>query len=650
MAYVSGPDGTPEAPPEQVPGRRRAETPRPSRSETPPPETQAYSRPAARPASRPPSSSYPMIPASGRPAARPAGARRADVPRPDPLTDPLTVARRAQPTPSVATPPPTLPQASTTTAARPAGRRIAPPEDRQPDIPPADPLTETGSHARIVEPIADPPAPAPVPAPVVPTGKAGPVRIDARTLLRRRLQPKPKAAPKGKAAPQVKAAPKPPPAVKVEPAPVARVETPPPPPPAPPAPPAPKVEKPVVKPVEKPAVVLPHVEKPTVEKPKVDRAAARRAAEATRAATAAPAAKKAVRDAAAASTSTTVTRTAAERRAQLVERVAATRTTSLTENESWLAVLLVGALAVAVARLAPDLPELIRNVGGVLVTSALAWGLAVRTGGRPVWATALAAALGLGAIITQWPSLMAGASVGTAVLAATLAVMVTTPAATFGIAIKEVLIASAVAWVGALGVLGYGDHSNLDVARFGYVVFALSLVGAFGLVYRLGAGLHGLGRRGYAVAGGATLILFVGMAYSEAISQYGSRDVLDVLDDVRGWMRGTFGAVPHPIMALLGYPALVWGVFMRARRRQGWWVCAFGVAATASSASRLIAEDLGVASVVLGEVYSLVIGLALGYLVIRGEQSFTGSHGRRARRSEEAEAHRPEPLRTRALH
>src|SRR5690606_7852890 len=120
-----------------------------------------------------------------------------------------------------------------------------------------------------------------------------------------------------------------------------------------------------------------------------------------------------------------------------------------------------------------------------------------------------------------------------------------------------------------------------------------------------GAGLHGLGRRGYAIAGGAMLLLFLVMAYTEAISQYGSRELVDSLDEVRATVRSTFGAVAHPIMALLGVPALVWGVFMRARRRQGWWVCAFGVAATASSACRLIAEDIGVRSVALGEFYSI---------------------------------------------
>ena len=38
----------------------------------------------------------------------------------------------------------------------------------------------------------------------------------------------------------------------------------------------------------------------------------------------------------------------------------------------------------------------------------------------------------------------------------------------------------------------------------------------------------------------------------------------------------------------LGVPALVWGTHMRARRRQGWWVCAFGVGATAPIAQLLV--------------------------------------------------------------
>jgi len=321
------------------------------------------------------------------------------------------------------------------------------------------------------------------------------------------------------------------------------------------------------------------------------------------------------------------------------------------ERDGWLAVLLVGALGVAVGRFGPDLPDLVRQISAILVSGALAWGLAIRTGGRTVWAAGLSVTLATTAVATDWEPLMAGAAVGTGVLTATLAVMMTTPAATFALAIREVLIATAVAWVGALGVVGYApeDLAGLDTDRFGYVVFGLALAAAFALVYRLGAGLHGLGRRGYVVAGGAVLMLVITLAYSEAIAQWGSRDLVGMVDDVRDGTRSTFGAVPHPIVALLGYPALLWGVFMRARRRQGWWVCAFGVAATAPAAARLVESELDASSLVLGALYSLLIGLVLGYLVIRVEQALSGTHGRRARRDEEAEAHRPEPRRTQPL-
>lgn len=337
-------------------------------------------------------------------------------------------------------------------------------------------------------------------------------------------------------------------------------------------------------------------------------------------------------------------------------RQPATRTRDWTpptfgERDGWIAVLVVGALGVALARFGPDLPELVRQLSAVLVSGALVWGLSVRTGGRTVWATALSVVLATAAVATDWQPLLAGAAVVTGVVAATLAVMLTTPAATFTLAIREVLIATGFAWIGALGVVGYAPEENpeIDVERFGYVVLGLALAAAFALVYRLGAGLHGLGRRGYVVAGGAVLMLVLTLAYSEAIAQWGSRDLVGMVDDLRDGTRSTFGAVPHPIVALLGYPALAWGVFMRARRRQGWWVCAFGVAATAPAAARLVAADLDAGSLALGALYSLVIGLVLGYLVIRVEQSFTGTHGRRARRDEEAEAHRPEPRRTQPL-
>lgn len=352
-------------------------------------------------------------------------------------------------------------------------------------------------------------------------------------------------------------------------------------------------------------------------------------------------------------------RPGAESRAATARPLARSRTAGpalarapLADGEGWVAILLLGAFGIVLVRVAPDLPELMRQVCAIVVSGALAWGLAVRTGGRPGWAAGLSSVLAITAVATDWQPLIAGAAVGTGVLGATLAVMATIPAATFLLAIREVLVATAISAIGAIGVVGYGvdGDPDIDSNRLEYAVLVLSLVGAFALVYRLGAGLHGLGRRGYVVAAGAVLMLVFALAYSEAIAHWGSRDLVGTADDLRDWTRSTFGAVPHPIVALLGYPALVWGVFMRARRRQGWWVCAFGVAATGPVATRLVATDLSARSIVLGGVYSFVIGIALGYLAIRVEQSLTGSHGRRARRDEEAEAHRPEPRRTGALH
>ncbi len=318
----------------------------------------------------------------------------------------------------------------------------------------------------------------------------------------------------------------------------------------------------------------------------------------------------------------------------------------------WVLVGLAAVAGIVAVRVSSEVPDLVREVSGVTLSAALALGLGVRTGGRPVWAGVLAALVGTAAYVSDWEPLLDGAAVGTGVLAATLGVMATIPAATFGRAIREALVATTIGWVGAFGVVAYGPGARLDVdlIRFGYAVLGLSLVGAIALVYRLGAGLHGLGRRGYLVAGGAVLMLAIALAYSEAIAQWGSRDLVGTIDDIRDSTKDALHAVPHPIMALLGYPALVWGVFMRARRRQGWWVCAFGVAVTSPSATRLVAQELSPTSVILGAVYSIVVGIALGYVVIRVEQSLTGTHGRRARRDEEAEAHRPEPARFEPLH
>jgi hypothetical protein len=317
----------------------------------------------------------------------------------------------------------------------------------------------------------------------------------------------------------------------------------------------------------------------------------------------------------------------------------------------WCAALVVCLAALVVLRLADDAKG-VPTRPGVAAASALgvilAIGLTARTGGRPLLPALLAVAYGVLATVTLWWVLLAGGAVGVGVLAATLGVMATVPAATYARSIVEVVVACAVATAGGLGVAGY--EAGLRESRFGYVVLGIGMAASFALVYRLGAGFHGLGRRGYLVAGGALALLVLALAYSEALGRWGSPDLIGRLDDLRHTLRVRLHAVPHPIEALLGVPALCWGVFMRARRRQGWWVCAFGAAVTAPSTTRFVIGDVPTSTNVLGAAYSLVVGLLVGYVVIRVEQAFTGSRGRRARRDEEASAHRPEPGRLDPLH
>jgi hypothetical protein len=278
----------------------------------------------------------------------------------------------------------------------------------------------------------------------------------------------------------------------------------------------------------------------------------------------------------------------------------------------------------------------------------LALGLAARSGGHPVPAAALALVVGGAATATQWPVLLAGAAMGTGVLAACLAVLGTTPAASFGSVVREVVLAQSLATVGALGVAGFGV--DLSPTRFAYTVLGVSLVATVAMVYRLGGGLHGLGPRGLALGLATVALLALVLAYSEALGHWGPPGMTEQIDAIRFGMRDRIGAVPHPIEVLVGLPALAWGVFVRARRRQGWWLSALGTAATAPATTRFVDVGSSPLNTVLAAGYSIVLGLLLAWVLIRAEQALHGSRGRRARRGEEAAAHRPEPDRLRPLH
>jgi hypothetical protein len=312
----------------------------------------------------------------------------------------------------------------------------------------------------------------------------------------------------------------------------------------------------------------------------------------------------------------------------------------------WLLVVAAG-LAALVCALVPVGPAWLDGVGAVAVVTAYTWGLSARTGGRPVIFGGLALALGVLVLVLDLDYLRTGAAVMTCVVSAVLGVMATTPGVRFVQSARECVVAVLVAAIGAMATIGFDPV--VSVARFEYATLGLAVVCAFGVVYRLGAGLHGLGRRGVGsvVIGG--VLLACTLLYAELLRRYGSADFVDnLLDGVR-WSRDHLGAFPRPILTVLGVPALVWGCHMRARRRQGWWLCAFGVAATTPVANALVNPAISLVECGLSVVYGLVVGLVIGYVVIRVDLALTGSRGQGGRRLEEAGAVRPEPPRTAAL-
>lgn len=301
----------------------------------------------------------------------------------------------------------------------------------------------------------------------------------------------------------------------------------------------------------------------------------------------------------------------------------------------------IAGTAALVAAMVPVGPSWLATTGSLVIATTFSAALAARTGGRPFVFGALALAVGLVAVLSDQDVLLTGAAVSTSAVAAVLGVMFTVPASGFLAAARECVVALVVAGVGAMATVGF--EPAIQKERFEYVGLGLALLGAVVLVYRLGAGLHGLGRRGMVVVGIGGAILAATLLYAELLRHYGSTGLVDELLSWVRWSRDHLGAFPRPIETVLGVPALAYGVHMRARRRQGWWVCAFGVAATSPTATALANPAVSVSEATLSVVYGLVVGLALGWVLIRLDLALTGNSGRRSRSAEQAAAVRPEP-------
>lgn len=317
----------------------------------------------------------------------------------------------------------------------------------------------------------------------------------------------------------------------------------------------------------------------------------------------------------------------------------------------WALLLIAGLAALAVGAM-PDPPPHVGEAGGVAIAVAFTAGLVSRTGGRTFVYGGLALLLGVAAVVTERAVLCTGFALMTCVVTAVFAVMVTVPAVTVPQAVREAVLAVLVALVGAAAVVGLAP--TLSPARFAYTTLAGSLVVGLLLVFRLGAGLHGLGRRGLLAVVIGSVVLGLTLAYAEVLRRYGAPELVDTLLDGRRWALDHLGGAPRPVMALLGVPAIVWGTHMRARRRQGWWVCAFGVVAAAQVTHTFLDPDLTLREAGLTTAYSLLLGAVVGIVIIRLDLLLSGGGrrsrgGRRARTEDSAPALRPEPGRTQPL-
>ena len=298
----------------------------------------------------------------------------------------------------------------------------------------------------------------------------------------------------------------------------------------------------------------------------------------------------------------------------------------ISETATWWAIFASG---IGLLVLGAFTPRVVGEFGGAFIGLAFTWALAARTGGPKLLVAALAGAVGLLAIASDLAALRTGASIATAAIASILGIVLTRPAVTFLGALRETLLALVVPVVGGFAALGFAPE-YATFARYKWAVGAIAAVGLFWLVFRLGSGLHGLGRRGVVIVIGGAVALALVLAYAEFLRSYGSHEVVSWMQTRTQWMQAHLGAYPRPMVALIGVPALMLGVHMRSRRGQGWWVSAYGVAATATLSSTINNADVGLRESGLELVYSLVVGVVIGAILIRADLALSSAGGSRS--------------------
>lgn len=289
---------------------------------------------------------------------------------------------------------------------------------------------------------------------------------------------------------------------------------------------------------------------------------------------------------------------------------------------------IVGTAGAGTSVVAVGAPEWIQRPAAALLMTVFAIGLTHRGGGHMrIWLP-MTAVLGGLAVGVEANLLLASAAALTAVLASVWAVMVTRPVTTVVGAIREYALALVVALSGTIGVAAWNAPVNYQ--RFNLLVLTVSLGLAITLVWNLGAGLHGLGRQNLAILLGIAALVMIVIAYSSFVRTHGSQSLVQAFSDLVIWTRRTFHGVPRPVEVLIGFPALIVGVSLRSKRREGWWILVFAVIGTAVLTTSLVTPGAFPTYIGLSTLYSSVLGLIVGLILRRQFMKEPSSRAARA--------------------
>ena len=273
----------------------------------------------------------------------------------------------------------------------------------------------------------------------------------------------------------------------------------------------------------------------------------------------------------------------------------------------------VGFAGALTAVVAIGAPSWIQRPAAALLMLAFTVGLTHRGGGHMrIWLP-ITAVLAVSAVVLETNLLLASAASVTAVLSAVWAVMVTRPADSIVGALREYALMLVVALSGTTAVAAWNAPVNYQ--RFNLLVIAISLGLAITLVWNLGAGLHGLGRQNLAILAGVATLLLLLLAYSSFVRTHGSQVLVDTFSDLVTWMRQNFEGVPRPVEVFIGFPALIVGVSLRSKRREGWWILVFAVIGTAVLSTSLVTPGAFPTYIALSTLYSAILGLVVGLVV-----------------------------------